>query len=363
MLLFSQNTHKEIVWMVIRKRLLLVATILALTLALPALAQRRNSQQPEPAAGGSGAPVGPMAQSKPELDAFVAIQNEQNPANVVPLADKYLATYPMSQLNGYVQRFRMLALMRTGKCQEAITAGETGLSLEASFLEQLQNADPKVNKIDKNSPEFKSFVTQTDTAKLQYYQTIMSCHQQLNNAEKTIEWGEKALAQNPEDLVSLLTVSTVLAEKAPENDKQKEEQMKRALELGKKAADKVTALVASPVAAQMREEQKSGLVSQAHQTIGLANLHLKKLGDAQKEYLLAIAAKKDDPVSYYRLGLAYAQDRKNDQAMEALAKSIFLKGVSEPEARRTLTLLYEAKNKSTQGMEEYIASAGQKIGQ
>jgi hypothetical protein len=37
--------------------------------------------------------------------------------------------------------------------------------------------------------------------------------------------------------------------------------------------------------------------------------------------------------------------------------------VSEPEARRTLTLLYEAKNKSTQGMEEYITSNGQKIGQ
>jgi tetratricopeptide (TPR) repeat protein len=347
--------------MIIRMPFFFVA-ILALALAVPALGQRRNSQQEEQQQSG-GAQIGPQAQTKPELDAFVALQNDPSPANQVVLGEKFLATYPNSQLAGYVHRFRMVGLMRTGKCQEAITAGETGLGLETAYLEQLQNADPKVNNIDKNSQEFKNFVAQTDGAKLQYYQTIMTCYQSLNNAEKTIEYGKRALAQNPEDLVSLLTVSTVMAEKAPENEKEKEEQMKQALDMGKKAAEKVTALISGPAGAQMREEQKSGLLSQAHQTLGLANLHLKKLGDAQKEYLLAIAAKKDDPISYYRLGLAYAQDRKNDQAMEALAKSVFLKGVSEPEARKTLTLLYEAKNKSTQGMEEYIASAGQKIGQ
>jgi tetratricopeptide (TPR) repeat protein len=349
--------------MVTGKRFVFVAS-LALALAVPTLAQRRNNQQEEaPASGNAAGQIGPMAQSKPELDAFVALQNEQNPANAVGMGDKFLATYPNSQLNGYVQRFRMVGLMRSGKCQDAITAGEAGLALETAYLEQLENADPKVNKIDKNSPEFKNFVTQTDGAKLQYYQTIMSCYQQMNNAEKTIEYGEKALKQKPDDLVAMLTVSTVLAEKAPEGEKEKEEQMKRALDLGKKATDMVTALVNGPAGAQMREEQKSGLLSQAHQTLGLANLHLKKFGDAQKEYLLAIGAKKDDPIAYYRLGLAYAQDRKNDQAMDALAKSVFLKGVSEPEARGTLQKLYEAKNKSTQGMEEYIASAGQKIGQ
>ena len=349
--------------MVTGKRFIFVAS-LVLALAVPTLAQRRNGQQQEaPQASSNQTQIGPMAQSKPELDAFIALQNEQSPANAVAMGDKFLATYPNSQLNGYVQRFRMIGLMRTGKCQEAITAGETGLGLETSYLEQLQNADPKVNKIDKNSAEFKNFVTQTEGAKLQYYQTIMSCYQQLNNADKTVEYGEKALKQKPDDLVSLLTVSSVLAEKAPEGDKEKEEQMKRALDLGKKASDMVTALVNGPAGAQMREEQKSGLLSQAHQTLGLANLHLKKLSDSEKEYLIAIAAKKDDPISYYRLGLAYAQDRKNDQAMEALAKSVFLKGVSEPEARKTLELLYTAKNKSTQGMDEYVASAGQKIGQ
>ena len=347
--------------MVTRKRL--VFAILALTFALPALAQRRNGGQPQQQA--AAAPqIGPSAQTKPELDAFTALQTEQSFANVVTLADKFIAAYPNSQLKGYAYRYRMNGLMRTGKCEDAIPAGETGLGLETGYLEQLQNADPKVNKIDKNSAEFKNFVSQTDLAKLNYYQTIMSCYQQLNNAEKTIEWGEKALTQtDQQDLISLLTVSSVLAEKAPENEKQKEDQMKRALELGKKAADGVTAMINGPAGAQMREDQKSGLLNQAHQTLGLANLHLKKLADAQKEYLLALTANNKDAIAYYRLGLAYAQDRKNDQAMEVLAKSVFLKGVSETEARKTLQLLYEAKNKSAQGMEEYIASTGSKIGQ
>jgi tetratricopeptide (TPR) repeat protein len=367
--------------MVISKRSVFVAFVLALTLSLPALAQRRNNQQEQQPAS-SGPSVGPTAQSKPELDAFVALQNEQNPVNILGLSEKFLAAYPMSQLNGYVHRFRMFALMRTGKCQDAITSGETGLAFETNFLEQLQAADPKVNKIDKNSPEFKTFVAQTDAAKLSYYQTLMTCSQQMNNAEKTVEWGEKALAQSPDDLVSLLTVSGVMAERPPAgavggapsftggasqtppagDPKLLEQHMKKTEEYGKKALEKLNAFLAGP-GAGLSPDQKGMYMSNAHQTLGLVYLHLKKYGDSQKEYLAAIAAKKDDPISHYRLGIAYAQDRKNDQAMESLAKSVFLKGVSEPEARKTLTLLYEAKNKSTQGMEEYIASSGTKIGQ
>ena len=44
-------------------------------------------------------------------------------------------------------------------------------------------------------------------------------------------------------------------------------------------------------------------------------------------------------------------------------KSVFLKGVSEAGARDILKQLYVNKNKSEQGIEEYIKSAGAKIGQ
>jgi hypothetical protein len=54
---------------------------------------------------------------------------------------------------------------------------------------------------------------------------------------------------------------------------------------------------------------------------------------------------------------------KNDQAMEALGKSVFLKGVSEQGARDVLKQLWVNKNKSEQGLEDYIKTAGTKIGQ
>ena len=49
--------------------------------------------------------------------------------------------------------------------------------------------------------------------------------------------------------------------------------------------------------------------------------------------------------------------------MDALGKSVFLKGVSEVGACDVLKQLYVQKNKSEQGLEEYIKSAGSKIGQ
>jgi hypothetical protein len=53
---------------------------------------------------------------------------------------------------------------------------------------------------------------------------------------------------------------------------------------------------------------------------------------------------------------------KTDQAMEALGKSVFLKGVSEAGARDLLKQLYVQKNKSEQGIEDYIKTTGAKIG-
>ncbi|PYS53924.1 MAG: hypothetical protein DMG13_10410 [Acidobacteria bacterium] len=364
--------------------------VLALTFSLVALSagQRRNQQQQQQQRGQTDGPqrLGPIAATKQEADAFEAVRIETDPAKKLVGSDAFLSKFPDSQLTGYIQRFRMETFTRTGKPKEAIVAGEAGLAFEIKFMEDLikqadaaaaeasdskdkkdkdkdKDKDKNAVKLDKNSPEFKTFAEETEKAMLYYYQSIMTSYQQLNDAAKTIEYGEKALGQDPDDLLTLLTLSSVLAERPPSDEKQKEEQMKRVLELAKKADAKVTQIVSSPAGAQMSGEQKAGLVLTVHQTLGLANLHLKKYGEAEKEYLAAIAAKKDDSVSYFRLGIAYVQDKKLDQALDALAKSVFLKGVAEAQARDILKQVYEAKNKSSEGLEDFIKNAGQKIGQ
>ncbi len=345
--------------------------VIALTLALGQTAlqaQRRNNDREQAQAAAAAAPLGPVATSQPELDAFQALTKETVPANKLTLADAFLAKYPMSEMVGWIHRFRMEALGQQRKYPEAIAAAESGLAAEIKFMEGMiakADADAKVDPrkrdknapplIDKNSDAFKKFAADTEKAMMYYYQNIMNNYQQLNDAPKLIEYGERALGQDPEDLFTLLTLSGVLSERPPTEAKALETQMKRAEELAKQALQKVTAIPESA--------QKAGLLSTINQTIGLAYLHQKKFGDSQKSYLAAIASKKDDPISYMRLGIAYVGEQKVDPALDALAKSVYLKGFAEAQARELLTQVYQAKNKSLDGMDQFIQAAGQKIGQ
>src|SRR5262249_20548200 len=145
----------------------------------------------------------PKAANQDEFKAFAAIQNEQNPANKVTLADTFLTTYPNSQLSGFVERFRMESFSKLGKFKEAAAAGEAGLALETKYLEGLlakadeqakaskdkKSKDKDKNElvIDKNSDAFKQYVDNTEKAMMYYYQNLMSDYQALNDAPKTIE--------------------------------------------------------------------------------------------------------------------------------------------------------------------------------
>jgi tetratricopeptide (TPR) repeat protein len=178
-----------------------------------------------------------------------------------------------------------------------------------------------------------------------------------------LEWGEKALGFKPDDINTLVMLSNVMAERPPTNEAEKTTQMKRAEELANQALEALPGFLSSPEATNLPASAKADLTAQMHYTLGLIYLHQKKLGPAQQELLTALKSKPNDPITYYRLGIAYVQDMKNDQAMEALGKSVFLKGVSEQGARDVLKQLWVNKNKSDQGLEEYIKSAGSKIDQ
>jgi tetratricopeptide (TPR) repeat protein len=192
---------------------------------------------------------------------------------------------------------------------------------------------------------------------------MIQSYQQLNDAAKMMEVADKALGYKPDDLNTLMMLSNVMAERPPTNEDQKKTHLARAEELAKQGINQLPVFIASPEGAQLNNEQKGELASSLHYTLGLIYLHQKKFSDSEKEFGVALQAKANDPITYYRLGIAYAQDLKNDQAMDALAKSVFLKGVSEANARDILKQLYVQKNKSEQGLEDYIKAAGQKIGQ
>ena len=139
-----------------------------------------------------------------------------------------------------------------------------------------------------------------------------------------------------------------------------QKQMKIAEDHVNQAIMELPAYLASPDA---KGVVQPGLTAQLHYTLGLVYLRQKRLGSSQQEFMTALKSKPNDPITYYRLGLAYVQDMKNDQAMDAFAKSAFLKGVSEQPARDNLKALYVMKNKSEQGLDDFIQTSGTKIGQ
>jgi tetratricopeptide (TPR) repeat protein len=374
-----------------KKALAFGATVFALTLTLSPLATarqqqqqgRRNQQQQQQQqqAPAQQNVVGPTAQSKEEFDAFMAVQNEQTPAKKVELAEGFIAKYPASDFVMYAQTFRVAAYGQIGKPKEAVAAAEQAIDATVKLGEKLvakADADSKLTDkdkenvrkkdknavfLDKNSPQFQAFMSQSEQRILALYQTIISGYQQLNDAAKMMEWGDKALGFKPDDLNTLAMLSNVMAERPPTNEEEKAKQMKRAEELADQALNQLPKYLESPEGASMPAQGKADLTAQLHYTRGLIYLHEKKLGASQQEFLTALKSKPNDPITYYRLGIAYVQDMKADQAMESLGKSVFLKGVSEPNARDLLKQLYVQKNKSEQGLEDYVKATGAKIGQ
>ena len=226
------------------------AMIFALTLTASTLAAgqqqgqpqgRRNQQQQPQQQAPAPQDVGPVAQTKEEFDSFMAVQNEQTPAKKVELAEGFIAKYPNSDFVLYAQTFRVAAYGQLGKPKEAVDAAQQAIDATIKFGEKLvakADADAKLSEkdkeavrkkdknaifLDKNSPQFQAFMNQSEGRILALYQTIITGYQQLNDAAKVMEWGDKALGFKPDDLNTLAMLSNVMAERPPTNEEEKTE--------------------------------------------------------------------------------------------------------------------------------------------
>jgi tetratricopeptide (TPR) repeat protein len=364
------------------------AVVMALTLSFStwAAGQRRNQQQGPSALDQLANQQQNQKQqqsiiqvtSKEEGDAYNATVKEQDPAKKIAMWEEFISKFPNSDLIATAQMVRFVSYSQLQKHKEAVAAGEQAIDATVKLGEKLvakADADSKLTEkerndikkkdknaifIDKNSPLFQQFMSNADRQILGIYKQIIQEYQALADMPKAFEWGEKAIGYKPDDVDTLATVAYLMAERPPLNEAEMTKQMKTAEEHVNQAITELPTYLASPDA---KGVDQAGLTSQLHYTLGLVYLRQKRLGSSQQEFLTALKSKPDDAVTYYRLGLAYVQDMKNDQAMDAFAKSAFLKGVSEQPARDNLKALYVMKNKSEQGIDDFIQTAGKKIGQ
>ena len=362
--------------MINKKGIALAAMLLTLTITAPLMAQRRNGNDAQKSSNGPDA-YAPKPGSAEEAKAFNAIATEQDPAKKVTLGDQFMTTYPSSPLKGQVQRLRMDGLMKQRQYKLAAAAAEDGLALETKYMEDLiakaddqaKNSKDKKSKdkdknevvIDKNSDGFKAFADNTEKVLMYYYQNLMQAYQALNDAPKAVEWGQKALGQDPDDVTALLTVSSIMAAR-PKDDKGGFDQ-KDAETLSKKALARLNTVLNGPMGAQLRPEDKAEMMASAHETVGKVYFNTKKYPDAEREFGAAIVAKKDEGDAYFFMGMSLSQDKgKIDDVMENLAKAVYLKGPTQAQADSVLKDLYQKTKKSMDGYDDYVKTAGSKIG-
>jgi tetratricopeptide (TPR) repeat protein len=163
---------------------------------------------------------------------------------------------------------------------------------------------------------------------------VASAYQQKGDADKAIEYGEKSLKLNPDNLMSLIITSTLLP--TPQGLKNagmdKDKRLTEAETDANKALDLIQKLPKQPNEADDAfNKRKSALAADLHSALGMVHLQRSleglagpdtgELSKAEQEYKAAVATDKPNPQDYYRLGETYARENKIDDAITAFSKA------------------------------------------
>ena len=268
-----------------------------------------SAQTAAPQASPAQAVAQPQAKTKEEHETYVTFYQEKDPQKKVELGNKFLADYAGSEFKPNVLLLMIQSLQASGDSKTIVTLGERFLS---DFPQHASRA----------------FVLQA----------LMAASQAANDLAKTIDYGEKLLQADPNNLTALYTIPFILSERSISSDEDgRKKELARAMEVAKQGL-----AMAKP--AQLTEDQWVQYQAALHSSLGLIHLNNKEYGEAQVEYGKATVVIKNDPILFFRSGLAFSFDKKYDEAIDALSKSVYLKGITETQARAELERVYRIKN-------------------
>jgi tetratricopeptide (TPR) repeat protein len=145
------------------------------------------------------------------------------------------------------------------------------------------------------------------------------------DADQTIIYSERTLEADKNNIAAMTMLAKTIAERTREFDLDKEEKLTRAEGYAKRVIEMGPTV--KKTNAMITDEQWAGrvkdLVSQAHEALAAGALARKKSDVAIAEYKLAIeSAATPDPTTMIRLGIAYNQAQKYDEAIAVLDKAI-----------------------------------------
>ena len=155
------------------------------------------------------------------------------------------------------------------------------------------------------------------------YLALATAYQQKNDYDKVVENGEKSIALDPDNVMSLVIVAQVLPQRLGGSGLETAQKLSRAERYARHGLELVDPLSQpANLLPEEFEKQKATLRSMLHSALGLVYLQRGAVGKAQEEYKIALSlTSSPNPTDYFRLGEAYRDDRKYDEAIEAFEKA------------------------------------------
>jgi len=250
--------------------------LLILTLGVPAFSQQ------------------PQAKTQAEYQGYMAVYNEQTPPKKAELAEKFLTENKDSDFVPTAYQMLIGAYVRSQNWAKVMEAAD-----RAALLPKADN-------------KLKSFA----------YQNAMTAAQQTNNFEKTVEYANKSLGLNPEDLPALMALATTIPERLPPDETAKKAALEKGTEFANRALAGTDKLFSQPKPANVTDAQwaqaKAEYNGQLHGALAWIFFNQRNYPKAIEEYDTTLKLMPKDSIAHYRLGLAH-QFIASDSSKELIA--------------------------------------------
>ena len=194
------------------------------------------------------------------------------------------------------------------------------LEEQAAFQEAVNQpgADPTIALGEKFLQDYPESQLRTHV-----YSQLASAYLRKNNYDKVVENGEKSIVLDPDNVMSLAIVARALPHRVQGSGLEMAQKLSRAERYARHGLETVDVLSQPPNSSPEEfEEWKATFKSMLHSALGLVYLRRDRSAKSQEEFKIAISlTSSPDPIDYYRLGEAYSDQRKYDEAIEAFEKA------------------------------------------
>jgi tetratricopeptide (TPR) repeat protein len=293
-----------------------------------------------------------------EFNAWTAIQNEKGVSKKAELIFSFLKEKPKSAYKPNVMaeyQKVIIDLKNAKQWNEIIALGDKFLDVAPGddFTEKaLVVAYAETNNMRGFATYGEKAYAQKPSAALAL--AIAQAYQKLGNDAKYVQWREKVLAQDPEnvDILVDMTQRYSASQNLPQAVKYARMCLK-ALPTAKKPEE---------INAQAWQNKVSAGYAVAYGVIGANAYQNNNFAEAITNFANSVKYYKNNDSAYYHMGLSYWRQNKLDPAMLNFAKSYILRGSTSAAAKKYLDQLWKSGHRnSLAGQERVIDRARQDL--